>query len=233
LVEFPLGVVLTVFSIVFFPRFSGLFAEGNEQEFLTTFKRVIFSVIAISFAVFVPLQHFSTSVVSLIYDWNQLSVEQLNQISDYFFSVVRTLPFQGVNALLIAVLASRRDTLSALLCSSCLAILFFTVGYGLVSNINQLFDLMVLTYALLSLSLFLVMLIKHKVNFYNRCFMIELVKLITATMIYSWLLSQINLTQQSIWLDMLLAGISCIVFLGICILMNKDIRQLIKSKKGF
>lgn len=233
LVEFPLGVVLTVFSIIFFPRFSGLFADGNELVFLTTLKRVVYSVIAISFAVFVPLQHFSSSVVHLIYDWNQLSAEQLNHISDYFYSVVRSLPFQGINALLISVLASRRDTLSALLCSSCLAILFFSVGYGFIFNINDLFDLMVLTYALLSLSLFLVIIIKHNINLYNQSFIIELVKLMSVAMIYSWLLSQISLTQQSVWLDMLLAGISCIVFLGICILMNKDIRQLIKSKKGF
>lgn len=233
LVEFPLGVVLTVFSIVFFPRFSGLFAEGNEQGFLITFKRVIFSVIAISFAVFVPLQHFSTSVVSLIYDWDQLSIEQLNQISDYFFSVVRTLPFQGVNALLIAVLASRRDTLSALLCSTGLAILFFTIGYGVVSNIDELFDLMVLTYALLSLSLFLVLLVKHKIYIVNQHFIIDFIKLVVAAVIYAWLLLQINLVQASIWLDMLIASISCIIFLVVCILMNKDIRQLIKSKKGF
>lgn len=232
LVEFPLGVVLTVFSIVFFPRFSGFFAEGNERDFLTTFKRVILSVIAISFAVFVPLQHFSVSVVALIYDWNQLSIEQLDKISSYFYSAVRTLPFQGVNALLIAVLASRRDTLSALLCSTALAILFFTVGYGAVSNIDELFDLMVITYALLSLSLFLVIIVKHKIDIANQHFIIDVIKLVAAATIYSWLLSQIKLDQHSIWLDMLVASISCIVFLVVCIFMNKDIRQIIKFKKG-
>ncbi|QUM77870.1 hypothetical protein HWV00_17465 [Moritella sp. 24] len=233
LVEFPLGVVLTVFSIVFFPRFSGLFAADNERDFLTTFKRVILSVIAISFAVFVPLQHFSASVVTLIYDWNQLNVEQLDKISIYFNSAVRTLPFQGVNALLIAVLASRRDTLSALLCSTGLAILFFTIGYGVVSSIDELFDLMVLTYALLSLSLFLVLVVKHKIDIVNQHFIIDFIKLVVAAVIYAWLLSQINLVQASIWLDMLVASISCIIFLVLCVLMNKDIRQIIKSKKGF
>ncbi|EDM69044.1 virulence factor MviN [Moritella sp. PE36] len=232
LVEFPLGVVLTVFAIVFFPRFSGLFAEGNERDFLTTLKRVILSVIAISFAVFVPLQHFSSSVVTLIYDWNQLSLEQLDKISAYFYSAIRTLPFQGVNALLIAVLASRKDTLSALLCSTCLAILFFTVGYGVVSNIDELFDLMVLTYGLLSLSLFLIIIIKHRVNLCNRWFIADFIKLVAAAMIYYLLLSQLTLDHQSVWLDMLIASISCIVFLVVCVLMSKDIRQLIKFKKG-
>jgi peptidoglycan biosynthesis protein MviN/MurJ (putative lipid II flippase) len=170
LVEFPLGVVLTVFSIIFFPRFSGFFSENREAEFIKILKSVMFCVLAIAIAVFLPLRHFSASVVAVTYDWGQLNIEQLDDITTYFYSAVRTLPFQGINALLIAVLAARKDTISALLCSTSLAVLFFIMGYFVVTTIDELFDLMVLTYALLSISLIFILIFKHRVNFIDRKF---------------------------------------------------------------
>ena len=143
MVEFPLGVLLTVFSIVFFPLFSELFAKKDEKEFLQVFKRVFLTVIIISFSVFIPLNHFSYAIVSLIYDWGQLSSEQLHKIANYLQAVSLTLPFQGINALLIAVLAARKDTKNPLICSSLLAVAFITIGYGFITEISEIFSLMV------------------------------------------------------------------------------------------
>ncbi|MGF1758893.1 hypothetical protein L4D76_13325 [Photobacterium sagamiensis] len=233
LVEFPLGVVLTVFAIVFFPRFSGFFAEGDESAFLETFKRVLLSVIAISLAVFVPLNHFSSSIVYLIYDWGQLNPEQLSKIAAYFYSVSLTLPFQGINALLIAVIASRRDTLSPLICSTCLAVIFIVIGYGFVTEISDVFNLMVFTYALLSVALLLIIHIKHKINFIkNGDFTFDFLKLLVAAVIYHWLLSLVNFTQQRVWVDMMVASVSSILFIVVCIFLSQNIRRIIKVQKG-
>jgi putative peptidoglycan lipid II flippase len=228
LVEFPLGVVLTVFSIIFFPRFSGFFSENREAEFIKILKSVMFCVLAIAIAVFLPLRHFSASVVAVTYDWGQLNIEQLDDITTYFYSAVRTLPFQGINALLIAVLAARKDTISALLCSTSLAVLFFIMGYFVVTTIDELFDLMVLTYALLSISLIFILIFKHRVNFIDRKFSINCLKLLLVAFVYFWLISKINITPQDVWVDLLVICTSSIMFLTICIFINKDIRQIIK-----
>jgi hypothetical protein len=56
------------------------------------------------------------------------------------------------------------------------------------------------------------------------------IKLLSITVVYWWCLSGISFTKPSIWLDMLVAAVTCIVFLVACVFINKDVRQLILKK---
>jgi len=231
LVEFPLGVVLTVFSIVYFPLFSKIFVKGNEQEFLRVFKQSLLSVLIISIAVFIPLHHFSNSVVYLIFDWGQLSQEQLKKIIYCFNYVSIALPFQGINALLIAVMAARRDTLSPLIISIPLVLLFIFVGYNLFSDINSILKLMVLTYIVLSIILFSVLIIKHKIKLLkNVTFILDLFKISLVTFLYYWLLSHVTATGENTIFELSLATISSILFISFFIFTSKETRKMIGNR---
>jgi peptidoglycan biosynthesis protein MviN/MurJ (putative lipid II flippase) len=228
LVEFPLGVVLTVFAIVFFPQFSEYFSQRDEVKFRDTFQQVFLSVVAISIAVFVPLQLFSFSATSIVYDWGGLSLYQLQKIADYFYHVSSTLPFQGMNALLLAVIASRRDTISPLICTTLLAVLFTITGYGFIENIDGIFSLMIAVYALLSVALLSIIYVKHRVEFLSFNFVFDFLKLAIISLLYYQLLSVIKPTQGSVWLDILIAGGTSLLFLALCVLSCKNIRQIIR-----
>ena len=232
LVEFPLGVVLTVFTIVLFPKFSSLSAQGKNNEFLVIFKQTLLTVIAISFAIYVPLNHFSLSFVYLVYDWGGLTLGQLDKVSAYFNHVSLTLPFQGINALLIAVIVSRKDALSPLICSTGLTAIFIMIGYGFVVDISAVFNLMIITYAVLSIVLLVIILVKHRVSFVSNTFVFDFFKLLGAAIIYYWLLSQVTFLQLSIWRDLFISGVSSLVFLVVCVVLSHNIRQIIKVQKG-
>lgn len=232
LVEFPLGVLLTVFSIIFFPYFAELYAKNDEKEFLFTFNRVLLIVIIISMSVFIPLNHFSSAITHLIYDWGQLKTEQLYKISDYLKAVSLTLPFQGVNALLVAVLAARRDTFNPLVISSFLVIFFITVGYVFITNISDIFNLMVFVYATFTFSLLVIVAKKHHISFLSKnVFIIEFLKVIAISLFYYLLLTQISISQF-LWMDLLIASISSVVFLLTCAYCCSDTRQIIKIRRG-
>lgn len=232
LVEFPLGVLLTVFSIVFFPFFAELFAKKDEKEFLKIFTRVLLTVIIISLSVFIPLNHFSSAITHLIYDWGRLNAEQLYKISSYLQAVSLTLPFQGVNALLVAVLAARKDTFNPLIISSFLAIVFITIGYGFITEISDVFNLMVFVYATFTLFLLLIIVLQHKISLLNQnVFLIEFLKVIGVSLLYYFLLTKVSFTQV-VWLELLTATITSIVFLFTCAYFCRDTRQIIKISKG-
>lgn len=229
LVEFPLGVILTVFSIVFFPLFSSFYADGNDKMFLKTFKQVLLSVIAISFAIFIPLSHFYFSIVNAIYDWGQLEAGQLNKISIYFKSCSLTLIFQGVNALLISVFSSRKDTLTPLLCSTFFTFIFTLLVIFIANETSDIFNFMVFTYAMITLSLLIMIRIKHNMILLNdNVFVFDFFKLVIVAMFYHWLLSEINLSQGNLWLDIFLVGISSLFFLVVSVFLSQNIRKMIK-----
>ena len=232
LVEFPLGVLLTVFSIVFFPFFAEIFAKKNEKEFLNVFTRVLRIVLIISFSVFIPLNHFSSAIVNLIYDWGQLSSEQLYKISNYLQAVSLSLPFQAINSLLVAVLAARKDARNPLILSSFLAIIFITISYGFITKVSDVFNLMVFIYAIFSFLLLVILRLQHKISvFSQKIFFIDFIKLMVISILYYLLLARLSLTQV-VWLDLLIATVTTIVFLLTCAYFFRDIRQIFLIRKG-
>ena len=189
------------------------------------------TVVIISLAVFIPLSHFSSAIAHLIYDWGQLSQEQLEKITNYLELVSLTLPFQGVNALLIAVLAARKDTKSPLIWSSFLVIVFIIIGYGFISEVSSVFSLMIGVYSALSFILLMILVFQHKMSFLNhQDFLVALLKVLTLSLIYHFLLVQINFTQ-AVWLEISFATISAIVFLLISTLMCRNQISNIRIRK--
>lgn len=233
LVEFPLGVVLTVFSIIFFPRFSEIFSQGSQKQFLELFQNVSLCVLALSFAIFVPLHIFSLSIVELVYGWGQLTPDQLDKISSYFQHISFTLPFQGMNALLIAVCASRKDTLFPLLASSFLAFLFMIIGYSLIHEIPDVFNLMIIVYALLTVSLLSILSFRHDISiFTNRDFVLDLLKLLVLLVGFYMFTLQVSYLRFGIFGELLFASCSAALFLIGCTYSSRNIRAMIKINKG-
>lgn len=232
LVELPLGVVLTVFATVFFPKFSEYFSNRNEIKFLKTFQQILLCVIAISMSVFLPLQLLSASIALIVYDWGGLSSFQLARIGDYFSQVSITLPFQGVNALLLAVIAARRDTVSPFIITTILAVSFVMIGYLFVESINGIFLLMINIYMLLSLILLSIIYLKHRVHFFDVSFCLDFLKIMIFSIAYYNVLIFIENEQRNIWLDMIIVSITSIFFLIMCLCACKNMRQIVRVKKG-
>lgn len=234
LVDFPLGVVLTVFGIVFFPKLSEYYAECKEKKFESICKKLLLIVLTISIAMFISLHYFANAIVNVVYGWGQLNIEQIAKVTKYFQIASITLPFQAINALLISILASRKDALKPLFFSSVLVLSYILFGFGMVSSMDELFFMMIITYSLLSLSLFFVLAKFHKIMFFTVDVNIELFKLAFLSVILYLSLLYFDVGFLNKWLDLFMAFLVCGSFLIVCSVLNFEFRQLFlfRIKKG-
>lgn len=168
LVELPLAVLITVFSVVFTPYLAEKFVGGNELVFKKTSAQVFFWVTCISLLVTLPLYQFPMLISQLLFGWGKLTYEQLVLISDYLSIFCISLPFQGVNSILIAIFSSRKDTLTPFLCTSILGFIFYAFVLAIKPDVTNLLLAVVTFYGLLFMCLLFTLKIKHDVSLITK-----------------------------------------------------------------
>ncbi|MDE9493186.1 hypothetical protein KKJ09_06135 [Xenorhabdus bovienii] len=228
LVDFPLGVVLTVFSIIFFPKLSELYANKNKEEFDKTLRKIFVAVMAISVGIFIPLYFLSEKFISLIYDWGKLTQEQLIIINDIFKAALIYLPFQGVNVLFTTAFAARRDTLTPLLVSTMIVMIFFSFNLIYKNGIYTVVNCMSLSYAIMTICLSLLLRLKQKVFIFNKDLFVETMKILLLALPYYLILSSNILSNLNTLLTIIIATAVGITFIFLCVLISKDFKQAIK-----
>lgn len=230
LVEFPLAIALTVFSIIFFPKLAESYANNSEVEFKSTLSRVLLAVMMLSAAVFVPLITFSELVVGLVYDWGALESSELTGINSYFLILIFALPFQGVNALFVSALAARKDTLSPLLISSASVIAFLIYSYNYAGGLEEILYASVITYSCISLVLFLSLVIKHKLGLSVVSNILrDLLILLLLAVAYYWFFSSEYNTISSYLEFFILVPIAILIFVFVCVVFSRELKMVIKA----
>ncbi|MCG3470202.1 hypothetical protein L7750_07295 [Xenorhabdus bovienii] len=228
LVDFPLGVVLTVFSIIFFPKLSELYANKNKEEFDKTLRKIFVAVMAISIGIFIPLYFLSEKFISLIYDWGKLTQEQLIIINDIFKAALIYLPFQGINVLFTTAFAARRDTLTPLLVSTMIVMIFFSFNLIYKNEIYTVVNYMSLSYAIMTICLSLLLRLKQKVFIFNKDLFVETMKILLLALPYYLIISSNILSNLNTLLTIIIATAVGITFIFLCVLISKDFKQAIK-----
>lgn len=149
LVEFPLGVLITVFSIIFFPKLSKLYSEGECESFNEVSTNLFCFILAISFASALPLFVNAYYYVDLLYGaGSKLDNTDLTVISGYLSLYALTLPLQGLNSLLIAIFSARKQANLPLI-ASCLAIISFAIiGHIFATTMVEVFIFLFVSFAL-------------------------------------------------------------------------------------
>ncbi|KTL61796.1 hypothetical protein AA106_21995 [Photorhabdus laumondii subsp. laumondii] len=230
LIDFPLGVVLTVFSIIFFPKLSESYNNENKEEFDEILRKILIAVIAISIGIFIPLYFLSNNFIALIYDWGNLTHEQLTIIDNIFKAALIYLPFQGVNVLLITAFAARRDTLTPLLISSIVVIIFFLFNLTYDNDIYTVINYMVLSYVLMTIFLSLLLRFKQKVFIFNKKLIIEIAKISLLTLPYCLIVSSNILSNLNTLITLVITIVIGIIFISLCFLISEDFKQAIKFR---
>ena len=109
LVELPLGVSITVFSVAVFPYLSDCFQNNKREEGIKMTGLAAQMVIYISLSIAFPLMWFSHSYVEITYGWGKISDENLAVIATLTTIGLAALPAQGLSSITIAAFSSLKD----------------------------------------------------------------------------------------------------------------------------
>ncbi|MBU0564606.1 MAG: oligosaccharide flippase family protein [Gammaproteobacteria bacterium] len=127
LVEFPLGVCVTVFSAAFFPILSQAFARGDDPS--AGLAKVSRWMLAISFSLATILWAFNSLFTQLAFGYGKIGPAQVEAIGWLFAIGVISLPLQGGCALLSSVFYAKSDTTTPLWISLGAFLGFIPLGY--------------------------------------------------------------------------------------------------------
>jgi len=111
LVEFPLGLVITVFSITSFPKLSESYVLNNEVVFSETLYQGVLWSLILSMAIMGVVLPSAETLVKIIFGWSDnISGEKILVISELLQIGIMILPFQAVIAMSLAALNARKET---------------------------------------------------------------------------------------------------------------------------
>ncbi|NOH70305.1 hypothetical protein F0225_02980 [Vibrio pectenicida] len=147
LVEFPLGVLITVFSVIFFPKLAKIYSEGDKDLFSSIATKILCLVFFVSISSMLPLYFHSDYYIGMIFGHSDEFSDSVQcKMSLYLAIYALSIPMQGVNSMLIAALSAQKNTKYPLY-SSLLSILFFIILATYFSfSVKDLLNFVVLTY---------------------------------------------------------------------------------------
>ncbi|MGL4584843.1 MAG: lipid II flippase MurJ, partial [Flavobacterium sp.] len=161
LVDLPLIILSSTFSLIMLPLLSGKHASGDENGFVMAAKLVVTLVIVISLLVLIPLNIHSNLAVQAVYSWGSLSSLQNDIIAKYLSIYSFSLPFQCVNIIILAIFSARRDTKTPFYITTGLGLLLFCYLLLMKPSVEQLMWSLVVFYLFMSLMFVITMKLIH------------------------------------------------------------------------
>jgi putative peptidoglycan lipid II flippase len=110
LVEFPLGTVVGVLSVVMLPRFSALVAGGRTGETVLLARQGLLLTWMLAVPITLAVTWYAPAVATLIFGHGRMSPESSHQIGELAGWALLSLPAQGISALLFSLLCAAQDT---------------------------------------------------------------------------------------------------------------------------
>ncbi|WP_114807699.1 murein biosynthesis integral membrane protein MurJ [Vibrio cholerae] len=161
LVDLPLIILSSTFSLILLPYLSGKHASGDEQGFAMVAKVVATIVIVISLLALMPLVIHAHLVVQAVYGWGALNSVQTDTIVSYLSVYSFSLPFQSLNIIILAIFSARRDTKSPFYVTTILGFLLFCFLLLIKPNVEKILWSLVTFYLFMSVSFIIVMKSKY------------------------------------------------------------------------
>lgn len=188
LVDFPLAVCLTVFSIIFLPKLSSLHVDKNNEKFAKIYWTAIYAVIFLSLLISVAVIVFSYQFTSVVYNWGGVSETDLKQVSNLLSIAIISLVFQGLNYFIISAHAAKNDTVTPLIITTSIVTIFSIVCFNTHLTVESLLYLMCISYAAITVCLFFSITLKHHVFLSHGTFH-SLCKMSVIVVLYSLIMS--------------------------------------------
>lgn len=215
LVEFPLGVLITVFSIIFFPKLSKLYSDGDHESFRRITTLLACFILSLSVISSVPLFVNSFYYAELLYGaGSKLSEMDLVTISSYLSLYALTIPLQGLNSLLIAIFSARKQVNLPLIASFLAIISFAILGKAFAENMSEVFLYVFISFAV-STFVLLYVAIKEKIFSFKDLGSKNLLTISLAITIYFCFVSYGNLGAYTLLYDGVLYALCTLILLAI------------------
>lgn len=164
LVEFPLGVGVSVVAVAIFPMLSRAFALGEDA---TRAVRVSLRIVMVlSWAMLITLYVYRELFAHLTFGWGNMTPDALAELTSLFSIGLLGLPLQGLSSLLLAVFNARCDTATPLYINAVAVALFLSIGwflsqqYGLIGIMTSL----VFVYLLILVAQILLIRQRHRIS---------------------------------------------------------------------
>lgn len=110
LVELPMGMAVSVLSVVLLPKFAELFAQGRDAEALDLARQGSWLVWAIALPLCLAMAWFSGPLAALLFGHGRMGPEGARRIGELSTWALLSLPAMGQTVLFFAILSARGDT---------------------------------------------------------------------------------------------------------------------------
>lgn len=218
LVEFPLGMVITVLSVVLFPKLSEMHAMKNDSGFTAVLKDGLIWSVLLAAVIVGPILASPETFVTIAFGWEGgLSAEKITETSTLLQIGIMVLPFQAVIVMAIAALNAQKRTYISMhisLIAFVLLILFCWLVKDYYASIGVIVSLLLVSVLVCSAMLFVL----HVLNKKMLSLAMLIVPLLTG--LSSYLFSMWGMTLGLSDIFLLIFFLMVILFsglLGVCL----------------
>ncbi len=127
LVEFPLGVAITVLAVAIYPTLSQAHARGEDAE--PALCSALRWVLVLALAMWVSLFSFRELFAQLTFGWGRMTPEAVETLAGLFGLGLLSLPLQGLSSLMLAAFNARHDTVTPLRVNAWVVLLFLPASW--------------------------------------------------------------------------------------------------------
>lgn len=240
LIELPLGVVITVISVVLLPALSQAFVSeqsedgaGNVEEWHALLMRSLRLSLLLSLIIMLPCIWFASALVHMAFDWGKMDATSLAGIESLLEIGFLLLLVQGVISITSAALASARST-GTLVWSGLAGLLVFIVGGVLSNEYGQLKALMCAMVAAYSVVLILqccTLSVRHQfrwsVFLFDRCLWYPVIAVLSVSVILAGIYSRFELNH---WQGLVLVILSGLVMSFAVLMTSPEIKHVVITK---
>lgn len=230
LVDLPVGVFATIFSVAFLPKLSQRHYDGNNREFSKLLSRLIFMCIVCTSIASVAFYFTADFIVDFVYNWGGMNDVDLKSVVMYFSVFLISIPFQVVNFVLVSALAARKDTLSPLIVISLGVVVFLLYCICLTPSVVGLVFAGLVLFICISFSLMLIVIFRHGILlFSNKIYVIEFLKVMAVVLSTSYLSLNLSHYIDGIYYAILIFFVFSLSLLLI-VLSSVELRKFIIQK---
>lgn len=240
LIELPLGVVITVISVVVLPALSQAFisdrSEGgveNAEEWQALLMRSLRLSLLVSLIIMLPCIWFASALAHIAFDWGKMDASSLAGIESLLGVGFLLLLVQGVISITSAALASARST-GTLVWSGLAGLLVFILG-GVLSNeygqLKTLMCAMVSAYGVVLVLQCCTLSVRHRVRWsvflFDGCLWYPVIAVLSTFTILAGIYSRFEVNH---WQGLMLVVLSGLVMSCVVLMASPEIKRVVISK---
>jgi len=231
LIEFPLAIAITVFTVTLFPRLSDSFIN-NKKLYNKLVSYGSQATLGISILIMIALILLSSHYVGVVFNYGHMQTEDLLTIQQLISIGLFVLPLQGMSFFLTAVFHSQKNTKVPLIINSIGLVVFILIYINSIfgNDLESIMWAMVCSYGLtFVLQLFILKIDDLRIwkAFLNSEFITGL--LVSSATLYLLVVWINNANYNSI-ITLFIAVLAGFISLVILAVFNPEFRVLIKNK---